>query len=112
MAYAFQIHRFNWVPSGWQQVKNERAKIAAANAQFESSESSFNSGLFSAIDNQLTGSATNTAQEALTRVQAQAAAATGSSSAQVDQAQQLLSETQSSGSQTTATTGSVVDTVA
>lgn len=80
-SYQFPVHRFNWVPSPWKQIENERAKMAAFNARFESNINTFSASLFSAITGQMTGSAASAAQQALTRAQAQVGSTSSSGTA-------------------------------
>lgn len=115
-----RIRQFHWLHrrSAWQQLQSERAGFAKANSNFENNVNNANVTIFAALNDQISGSANNAAKAAVKRIQAAAKAASDANSKKLQQAQDLLSQTQSGlntssgSSSTTTTTGTVLNSVA
>ena len=112
--YGLQVRRFNWVPqvSAWQKLQANRARMADANAQFQSNSNAANSAIFGALTTRISGSATIAAHTALSRIQAETKAAAAARTKQIDQAQSAFAATQAKlGISAAPTTGTVVDSI-
>jgi hypothetical protein len=94
--YQFQVKHFNFIsrPSAWQAMQQQHARMAKISSDFQDASSSASSTMFGAIDDQVSGLATNAAQAALTRVQAEVQAKADASTKQLDDAQSLIDQTQ------------------
>jgi hypothetical protein len=112
---SIQTHRFNWLPqpSAWQQMQSWRAKRAAAVQKDLDNMDMVSTSMGNALQNNITQSATNAAQVALSRIQNSAKATSANLTSQIDSAQSVIDQAQSSSSllsspATSASTGSSV----
>jgi hypothetical protein len=116
---AIQTHRFNWLPqkSAWQDMRDRRAKRAEAIQKDLANMDAVNTSMSNALQNHITGSATNAAQTALTRIQNNAKSASSNITKQIDAAQRVIDQTQTQTASATTTdsttsTSTVVDSLA
>jgi hypothetical protein len=89
-------YKMNFGRTAWQDIKYYRAQRAAIVANAQSLLETGASSLFGALQNQVSGSANNTAQVALDRINALAQATKNNVNTQINQAQSLLNNTGSS----------------
>ena len=89
---------FNWLPtrSAWQELEYHRVLRAAALQDELDAVTAINSAMSAALQNNISGSATNAAQAALKRVQAAAKAKNAETTKNIDQAQKLIDNTKAS----------------
>jgi hypothetical protein len=115
---AIQTHRFNWRPrkSAWQDMHDRRAKRAEAIQKDLATMDTVNMSMSNALQNRITGAASNAAQAALVRLQNSAKASSELMTKQIDAAQSVLNQAQtqtsSAADSTTSATSTVLDTVA
>jgi hypothetical protein len=97
---SIQTHRFNWLPqrSAWQQMQSWRAKRAAAVQKYLDNMDTVSTSMGNALQNNITQSATNAAQAALSRIQNSAKATSAKLTSQIDSAQSVIDQAQSSSS--------------
>jgi hypothetical protein len=115
---AIQTHHFNWLPrkSAWREMQDRRQQRAKFIQSDLDNMDAVNTSMSSALQNNITGAATNAAQAALTRVQAKAKTTSDTITRQIDAAQSVLNQAQAGStsvvSTTSTTDSSVLDTVA
>jgi hypothetical protein len=101
-------NHFGWVKqrSAWQDMEYHRQKRAEYAAQDQANMDAMNAAMSGALQNQISVSSTNAAQQALDRVKAAAQAKVDANNKQIDDAQNLLDQTSKALGTTTATTSS------
>jgi hypothetical protein len=105
---SIQTHRFNWLPqqSAWQQMQSWRAKRAAAVQKYLDNMDTVSTSMGNALQNNITQSATNAAQAALSRIQNSAKTTSAKLTSQIDSAQSVIDQAQGSSSLLSSSTAS------
>ena len=106
------FRRIKWLNmrSAWKDMQYHRERRAAAIKRHTAMMDAINAAMSNAQQNKIAGLSRNAAQAALKRVQSQAIAKTTEMTAQIDKAQKLVDQTQSSAPETTGN-ATVLDTV-